>query len=67
MVKNLHKAIRDHKIDLYQAYADEVRSRPPTTLRDTLQFQSQEKNGKREPISVDEVESAESIMKRFVR
>lgn len=60
LVKTLHAAIRDEDRDLYKLYEDTVTSRPPTTLRDVLQFDSP-----RKPIALDRVESVESIMKRF--
>eukprot|EP01038_Epipyxis_sp_PR26KG_P006664 gene6664-9146_t len=63
LIKTLHSAIRNHDADLYQLYEENVKSRPPTTLRDVLQFT--EKPFGREPIPLESVESAESIMKRF--
>lgn len=62
LVKNLHSAIRTGDLDLYKKYEEAVTSRPPTTVRDTLQFR---KEG-RTPVPLDSVESAEAIMKRFV-
>ena len=62
LIKTLHSAIRNHDADLYQLYEQSVTSRPPTTLRDALKFNE----GARAPIPLEEVESAESIMKRFV-
>ena len=59
-VKFLHKAIYDKDYDHYQLYEDHLAQRPPTSLRDLVQF-----NSKREPISVDEVESIEAICSRF--
>ena len=38
LVKELHSAIRDKNSSLYALYEDSVRNRPPTTIRDTLQF-----------------------------
>lgn len=61
LVKTLHKAIRTKDLDLYNMYEQSITSRPPTTLRDMLQFKQMQK-----PIDLDLVESAESIMKRFV-
>jgi glutamate synthase (ferredoxin) len=60
LVKTLHSALRTHDVDLYKMYEESVVSRPPTTLRDVLEFVP---NG--ESIPLEEVESAESIMKRF--
>jgi glutamate synthase (ferredoxin) len=62
LVKTLHAAIRTGDLDLYNQYEQAIQSRPPTTVRDTLQFS---KVG-RAPVPLDTVESAESIMKRFV-
>lgn len=61
MIKTLHSSIRQHDLNLFKMYEEAVKSRPPTTLRDTLEFTK----GVRSPIPLDEVESAESIMKRF--
>eukprot|EP00746_Dinoflagellata_sp_MGD_P001211 gnl/MRDRNA2_/MRDRNA2_102258_c0_seq1.p1 gnl/MRDRNA2_/MRDRNA2_102258_c0~~gnl/MRDRNA2_/MRDRNA2_102258_c0_seq1.p1 ORF type:complete len:1776 (-),score=315.85 gnl/MRDRNA2_/MRDRNA2_102258_c0_seq1:378-5705(-) len=59
--KLLHKAIRgDKDIDMYNLFAEEVRSRPITTLRDLLDIKSD-----REPIPLEDVESEAEIMKRF--
>ena len=62
IIKGMQKGVREHSNELYQAYADAVKSRPPTTLRDVLEFDTRN----RSPVPLDEVESAESIMKRFV-
>ena len=59
-VKFLHKAIYDKDYDHYQLYEDHLSQRPPVSLRDLLEF-----NSKREPVSIDEVESVEEICKRF--
>ena len=61
LIKTLHSAIRSKDLNLYNLYEQSVRSRPPTTLRDALEFAP----SKRQPIPLDQVESAESIMKRF--
>ncbi len=60
LVKALHKAVADKDHDHYEVYKQQIGSRPLTALRDLLDFQSD-----REPISVDEVESVEDIVKRF--
>jgi glutamate synthase (ferredoxin) len=60
-VKFLHKAIYDKDYDHYKLYEDHLSKRPPTSLRDLVEFSS-----KREPIPVDEVESVADICKRFV-
>ncbi|MBS2008481.1 MAG: glutamate synthase large subunit [Cyanobacteria bacterium SZAS TMP-1] len=44
----------------FKEYSELVRQRPPLALRDLLAFASD-----REPIDIDQVESAESIVKRF--
>ncbi len=46
-------------VDAYRAYSTLVHQRPPTALRDLLRWKAQE------PISVDEVEGADSILQRF--
>jgi glutamate synthase (ferredoxin) len=45
--------------DAYRAYSTLVHQRPPTALRDLLRWKAQE------PIAIDEVEPAESILRRF--
>jgi glutamate synthase (ferredoxin) len=60
VVRTLHRlAVRGADED-YLAYAWEVSHRPPTAIRDLLEF------APRSPIPVDEVEPAEGIVKRFV-
>jgi glutamate synthase (ferredoxin) len=59
--KALHQAVRNPGEDRFRQYADLVESRPPSAIRDLL-----------EPVAagltipIDEVESAEEIVKRFV-
>ena len=71
LIKTLHTAIRTKDLDLYNLYEQSVKSRPPTTLRDTLEFVRPKAGikvmdfGARQAIPLDQVESAESIMKRF--
>ena len=60
LVKALHKAVADKDPDHYAVYKQQIANRPPTALRDLLDFQSD-----RDSISVDEVESVEDIVKRF--
>jgi glutamate synthase (ferredoxin) len=60
MSKTLHKAVRQKNYDHYEVYKQQLENRPATALRDLLDFQSD-----RESISVDEVEPAEEIVKRF--
>ncbi len=47
----------------YQKYSTLVHSRPPTELRDMLDFV--QGNARPRPIPIDQVESIESIMRRF--
>ena len=60
MAKQLHKALESESPDLYEIYRSSIAGRPPTTLRDLLEFKSD-----RQPISIDEVEPAEEIFRRF--
>lgn len=59
VVKTLTKAARSGDPEDYRNYARTVNERPPTTLRDLMDF----KNG--HPIPLDEVEPVEEIIKRF--
>ena len=38
LIKTLHSAIRSHDLQLYNLYEQSVKTRPPTTLRDALEF-----------------------------
>ncbi|HEY9698733.1 MAG TPA: glutamate synthase large subunit [Trichocoleus sp.] len=60
-IHSLQQAVRVGSYDLYKKYADLVneQNQKHFTLRGLLQFKQ------REPISIDEVESIESIMQRF--
>ncbi len=58
--KALHKAVRESDPAQYEEYARLVDDRPPTTLRDLVTWKRAD-----EPVPLDEVESAESIVKRF--
>ncbi|MEO0946933.1 MAG: glutamate synthase large subunit [Cyanobacteria bacterium J06641_5] len=60
MSRALHKAVRDKSYDHYQLYKQHLEERPATALRDLLDFKSD-----RAAIPVAEVESIESIVKRF--
>ena len=60
MSKTLHKAVRGKDSALYNKYKNLLEDRPSTNLRDLLTINSDKK-----PISLDEVESIESILKRF--
>ena len=61
LIKTFHNSLRQHDLNLYKLYEEAVKSRPPTTLRDTLELVK----GVRPSIPLDDVESVESIMKRF--
>nr|YP_010902632.1 glutamate synthase [Hypnea nidulans]WCH54487.1 glutamate synthase [Hypnea nidulans] len=60
MSKTLHKAVRNKDKELYSKYKLLLNDRPPTNLRDLLEFKSN-----RSSIDLKEVESVESILKRF--
>ncbi|MFN3361136.1 MAG: glutamate synthase-related protein, partial [Pseudanabaenaceae cyanobacterium] len=60
MVKALHKAVEGKDYNHYELYRQHLQNRPPTALRDLLEFHSD-----RAPIPLEEVEPAESIVKRF--
>jgi len=60
LAKNLHKAVADKNYDFYEVYKQSLHDRPPTALRDLLEFHSD-----RASISLDEVEPVEDIVKRF--
>jgi glutamate synthase (ferredoxin) len=60
MTKLLHKAVAERQYDHYELYKQQLENRPLTALRDLLDLQSD-----RQPIPLDQVESVESIMKRF--
>src|SRR5262249_34711833 len=55
----LHRAARSGNADEFETYSKKVNRRPPTTVRDLLDFRSAA------PISLDEVEPAEQILGRF--
>ena len=56
----LHKTVQGGGTEEYRAYRDLVHSRPPTALRDLLEFSSD-----RTPIALDRVEPAADITRRF--
>nr|QCI08974.1 glutamate synthase [Inkyuleea mariana] len=60
MSKILHKAVRNKNDELYSKYKSLLNDRPPTNLRDLLNFSSNNL-----PISIDKVESIESILECF--
>ena len=61
-VRALHKAVRENDPEAYREYAKESddQSMQPVTLRGLLAF------AEKTPISLEEVESVESIIRRFV-
>lgn len=60
MSKALHKAVESKQYDHYELYKQHLQGRPATALRDLLDFKPD-----RESIPIAEVESVESIVKRF--
>ncbi len=60
MAKALHKAVGEENYDHYETYKQYLEDRPVTALRDLLDFKSD-----RSPISIDDVEPIEAIVKRF--
>lgn len=60
MAKALHKALAAGSYDHYQLYQQLFEQRPPTALRDLLDF-----NSDRTPLSIQEVESVAEIVQRF--
>jgi glutamate synthase (ferredoxin) len=60
MAKALHKAVESHNYDHYEVYMQHLAGRPATALRDLLDF-----NSDRTPISIEEVQPIEEIVKRF--
>jgi glutamate synthase (ferredoxin) len=60
MSKALHEAVKTKQYDHYEVYKQYLQGRPITALRDLLDFQSD-----RLSIPLEEVESAEEILKRF--
>ena len=64
LTKLLHKALeaaaRGDAYDQYALFAQSVRDKSPTCLRDLLEFRSD-----RQPIALDEVEPASEIMRTF--
>ena len=61
MIHTLQEACNTGSFELYRKFADGMRSDRPVALRDLLQWQSD-----RKPVPLDEVESVNSIRKRFV-
>jgi glutamate synthase (ferredoxin) len=60
MAKALHKAVESKQYDHYELYQEQLKHRPATALRDLLDLKPD-----REAIPLSEVESVESIVKRF--
>jgi glutamate synthase (ferredoxin) len=60
MAKALHQAVATKSYDHYEVYKKCLEGRPVTALRDLLDL-----SGDRTPLSIDEVESVEEIVKRF--
>ena len=60
VVTLLQQAVQSGDYADWKAYAKSVNERPAAALRDLLEFSSD-----RQPIPLEEVESAESILKRF--
>lgn len=60
MSKTLHKAVRSQDSSLYNKYKSLLEERPPTNLRDLLSISS-----KQASITLDNVESIDSILLRF--
>jgi glutamate synthase (ferredoxin) len=60
MSKALHKAVATRDYDHYELYKQSLSGRPVTALRDLLDF-----NSDRTPISIEEVQPLEEIVKRF--
>ncbi|MEM9978200.1 MAG: glutamate synthase-related protein, partial [Cyanobacteria bacterium P01_D01_bin.2] len=60
MTKLLHKAVKLNQYDHYAVYKEHLKGSPVAALRDLLDISSD-----RTPISIDEVEPAAAIMRRF--
>ena len=60
VLRTLHRLSLEGGSEDYLAYAWEVMHRPPTALRDLLEFRGHT------PIDLDEVEPASSIVRRFI-
>lgn len=60
VVMSLQNATRTNSLSEYQRFADLVNTRPITALRDMLKLKPN-----KEAISIDQVETAESILPRF--
>ncbi len=60
VVKALHRAARQGDGEAYRAFAELVAARPPTTLRDLVEFVPHP------PVPIEAVEPVEAIVSRFV-
>ncbi len=60
LIHLLQNAVGKGSYELYQQYSKGIHSLPPINLRDLLKFKDSKK-----PISVDEVEPVDDILKRF--
>ena len=60
MSKALHKAVRENSYTLYEAYKQLLVNRPPTTIRDLLEF-----NFNSCSVPLEKVENISKITKRF--
>lgn len=60
MAKALHKAVAGKGYDHYEVYKQQLQNRPPTALRDLLEFKSD-----RASIDIERVEPVAEILKRF--
>jgi glutamate synthase (NADPH/NADH) large chain/glutamate synthase (ferredoxin) len=56
----LHEVVEGGGEEAYERYTDIVYNRPPTALRDLLDYASD-----REPIDIDRVEPVEQVLRRF--
>ena len=60
VVKALQQAVQSGDYNDYKVFADLVNSRPAAVLRDLLKLRANQ-----QPVSIDEVEPVENIVKRF--
>ena len=60
MSKTLHKAVRGYNLGHYNTYRDLLYKRPATTLRDLIEFISDQP-----PIPIEQVEPTHIILERF--
>lgn len=61
VISNLHTFVKHNKIEDYDEYVKASLSNNPITIKDLLEFRTDEATA----ISIDEVEPAEEIVKRF--